>query len=220
MKVKVAIILSILLVAIYLTSSMETFVGLEPRHATCKVGKGVEYTLTIQTQQPKCFFIEISGINSSWVRNLPSRICLSDEKTIKFSVIPEKEGYYSFAIRVSSQHSENIVRAYLNVVKSNNPPTSLAVTPDKFAPQPPGSIINWTASAYDPDGDTLYYRFWLLKPGESQESIVRDWSTNNVWTWNTAGLQEGTYTIFVDVKDGKHGEIDKFVKFKYVLLSS
>ena len=54
-----------------------------------KVGKGVEYTLTIQTQQPKCFFIEISillllfsniFLFSKFERKLPSL-----SKSISFS---------------------------------------------------------------------------------------------------------------------------------------
>ena len=221
MKAKLIVILCILLAVVYIAASAITFVGLEPRHKTCKVGEEVEYTLTVRTQGGGCFFVELSGINSSWVTGLPSRICVDNQKTVKFSITPSKVGQYSFVIRLSSHSMQSVVRASLNVVESKNyPPTSIAVTPDKFSPQPPGSVINWTASAYDPDGDELYYRFWLLKPGETQETMVRDWDTSNMWKWNTDGLQEGTYVIYVDVKDGKHEEIDRWVSFKYVLKSN
>ena len=220
MKVKILLICCTLFLIIYFAIAAGIFIDLEPRHAVCKVGKEVKYTLTIQTQNPTCFFLDITGINSSWVKDLPNRVCVEDTKTIRFSLIPSKEGSYSFNLIASSYNSRNIVRATLNVLKSNSPPTSIAVTPDKFAPQPPGSTIKWTASSYDPDGDVLYYRFWLKKPGESEEKVVRDWNTSNVWTWNTAGLPEGTYVVYVDVKDGKHNEVDRFVAFKYILLSS
>ncbi|MCK4732250.1 MAG: hypothetical protein KAT65_07310, partial [Methanophagales archaeon] len=46
----------------------------------------------------------------------------------------------------------------------NLPPFSPTLTADKPEPQPAGTAITWTASATDPDGDNLYYRFWISGP--------------------------------------------------------
>jgi len=100
---------------------------------------------------------------------------------------------------------------------SNKPPTNPTLTPDKSSPQLAGTTIKWTASATDPDGDQLYYRFWLRGPATGNSwQIKRDWSTANTWTWSTTSDDVGESDICVWIRDGHHAstrskDIEKIV---------
>jgi hypothetical protein len=61
--------------------------------------------------------------------------------------------------------------------------------------------IKWTAYACDPDGDTIWYRFWQVGPGGEEWT---DWSTSNEWTWLADSVDVGDNVIYVDVRDGYH----------------
>lgn len=84
----------------------------------------------------------------------------------------------------------------------NQPPTIMALTPNKPSPQVSGTAIEWTATASDPEKDTIFYRFDLHN--SENLSIEGDWSTSNVWTWYSSASEEGLYDVCVYVKDGKH----------------
>jgi hypothetical protein len=45
------------------------------------------------------------------------------------------------------------------------------------------------------------YKFLLQSPGSSTPVIVQDWGVSSTWTWETAGLATGTYTVTVQIKD-------------------
>jgi hypothetical protein len=103
---------------------------------------------------------------------------------------------------------------------SNQPPVNPTLTPDKSSPQPAGTTIKWTASATDPDGDTLSYRFWLKGPATGNSwQIKRDWSTDNTWTWHTT-LSDVKYNdISVWIRDGHHAstgnyDLEKIVNYE------
>ena len=87
----------------------------------------------------------------------------------------------------------------------NPPPINPTLTPFPASPQKVGTVVTWTASATDPNGDALKFRFILRNPGGS---ILVDtgYMNNNVWTWYTgsAGGQPGTYQVEVRITDGKH----------------
>jgi len=80
----------------------------------------------------------------------------------------------------------------------NRPPAGLKISSSPESPQPVGSMITWTASADDPDNDTLLYRFSL------NGKAVSDWSPSGIWRWNTSGLSPGEYMVGVWVRDGQH----------------
>lgn len=86
----------------------------------------------------------------------------------------------------------------------NQPPVNPALMPESSS-QPAGSSIKWGGSATDPDGDPLYYQFWLKGPatGESWQ-MKRDWSHDNTWTWHTSTADVGTNYICVWIIDGYH----------------
>ena len=93
----------------------------------------------------------------------------------------------------------------ITVIRENQPPTNPTLTPDKSSSQPAGTTIKWTASATDPDGDQLYYRFWLRGPATGNLwQIKRDWSTANTWTWHTTSSDVGDNDISVWIRDGHH----------------
>ena len=93
----------------------------------------------------------------------------------------------------------------------NQPPINPSLTPDKPEPQPAGTAIGWTASATDPDGDTLYYRFWIRGPSTGYSwRIMEDWSTVNTWTWHTTSADIGGTDISVWIRDGHHAPPDRF----------
>ncbi len=79
---------------------------------------------------------------------------------------------------------------------------SLELVADKPSPGYTGTMITWTATASDPDGDDLYYRFWWRKPGAANYELVQDWSADNTWDWHPGVADVGKNRILVFVKDG------------------
>ena len=108
----------------------------------------------------------------------------------------------------------------ITVLRENQPPTNPTLTPDKSSSQPAGTTIKWTASATDPDGDRLYYRFWLRGPAAGNSwQIKRDWSTANTWTWHTTSSDVGDNDISVWIRDGHHAstgssDLEKIVNYE------
>ncbi|MEA2052115.1 MAG: CARDB domain-containing protein [Euryarchaeota archaeon] len=93
----------------------------------------------------------------------------------------------------------------------NEAPTCIALMPDLPEPQSNGMVINWTACAFDPEGDTLLYRFVLGRSDSEMEplEIVQDWSPSNVWKWKTDEGDISPYNvIYADVRDGYHANDD------------
>lgn len=87
----------------------------------------------------------------------------------------------------------------------NNKPRLLNLKSDRQSPQDQGAKVTWTTMALDDDGDTIFYQYWLKGPStEEQWMPVTLWTTNNVWTWNTAQADGGIYSVEVRVRDGYH----------------
>jgi len=92
----------------------------------------------------------------------------------------------------------------------NGAPSCIALMPDWPQPQPNGMVINWTACAFDPEGDALLYRFvWGRSDLETDPILVQDWSPSNVWKWETNEGDVSMYNyICADVRDGYHANDD------------
>ncbi len=91
--------------------------------------------------------------------------------------------------------------------RANGPPTATGLTPNRGSPLVAGSSVIWTATANDPDGDQIYYRFWLKGP--STGNAWRDmtgWTASNRWTWQTTASDVGTSQANVWIRDGNHME--------------
>jgi hypothetical protein len=88
----------------------------------------------------------------------------------------------------------------------NEAPSCIALMPDWPQPQPNGMVINWTACAFDPEGDALLYRFVLGRSDlETDPILVQDWSPSNVWKWETNEGDVSMYNfICADARDGYH----------------
>ena len=90
---------------------------------------------------------------------------------------------------------------------SNSPPTVSGLTPSKSSPQVLGTTITWTASATDPEGDPILFRFWL-QVGSGPWVVTQDWSSSNIWGWTPSAA--GTYNVGVWIRDGKHASSSGF----------
>jgi hypothetical protein len=105
-------------------------------------------------------------------------------------------GAYSVAVTGSTGDTGSVVFTVTNV-----PPTISSLAPDKSSPQKVGTVIVWTCSATDPNGDSILYRFFVQSSGGSW-SMVRDWSSSNTWAWTPSAA--GTFNVACHVRDGKH----------------
>jgi len=107
---------------------------------------------------------------------------------------------------------------------ANRPPRVTALLPNQPSPQTAGSTVVWTASASDPDGDSILYKFWMMGPSTGNAwRVVQDWSTSRTWTWSPDIGDAGEYNLYVYVRDGKHeptGRYDSAVGYSgYQLVS-
>lgn len=73
-----------------------------------------------------------------------------------------------------------------------------ALSADHTSPQPSGTTVVFTGAAACTGTPT--YRFWVKAPGGSWK-VVQDYGTSATFSWTTAGLVAGTYSIEVDVRD-------------------
>ena len=114
--------------------------------------------------------------------------------------------------------------ALFTVQRPNLPPTLITLRSDKPSSQTAGAPIRWTATASDPDGDRLLYRFWLKGPSTGNTwMIVQDWSTRNQWIWSSLPNDGGAYTVYVFVRDGSHNGAtgyDSALGAPYLLISN
>jgi hypothetical protein len=112
--------------------------------------------------------------------------------------------------------------ALFTVLRPNQPPTLISLKPDKPGSQIAGTPVKWTAVASDPDRERVFYKFWLKGPSTGNAwKVVRDWSTNNQWTWASLGRDGGAYTVYVFARDGKHNPptgYDSALGSPYVLI--
>jgi len=103
------------------------------------------------------------------------------------------------------------------IMKINQPPKLISLEPDLSSPQGGGTIITWTATANDSDNDQIYYRFRLMTISSKSE-IVRSWSSDNEWVWDTNSYESNNYIIIVDIRDGKHGDVDDNLGAEYNII--
>jgi len=100
-------------------------------------------------------------------------------------------------------------RSLRNSQSQNLPPIMTDLRPDRVGPQPAGSTVVWTAKASDPDGDPVYYKFWLQGP--STDGIwteMTGWIIDSKWAWKTGSKDAGRNIIKAEVRDGLHAGPD------------
>ena len=113
------------------------------------------------------------------------------------SFIPDYPGYYSIELLVSDPYS-SVVRSEIVLRTLNVPPIAIISAPQiiKIGDE---VTIDGTGS-YDPDGDTITYQWQLsFRPNDSQTTL----SSLTEPTTRLYIDKEGTYTIELQVNDGK-----------------
>lgn len=97
------------------------------------------------------------------------------------------------------------VATYNLVTPVNLPPTIDFIYSNLPAIQFGGSWIGWTTRATDPDGDGVFYRYYLRGP--STGGFWADqtgWTPNPTWVWRTTPLDAGPSEVMVLVTDNRH----------------
>jgi protocatechuate 3,4-dioxygenase beta subunit len=101
--------------------------------------------------------------------------------------------------------SDDYEIAAFSIINQNLPPVITGLVSNVFSPQPIGATVMWRASAMDPEGNTVFYRYWLKGAATGGSwRIARDWSTDPTFVWPTSPADAGTSEIQVQVRDGLH----------------
>jgi|GEM_PF-1216156 len=108
----------------------------------------------------------------------------------------------------ASGYDDNAVGNFVIVTPSpppNEPPVLTGLGANLPSPQQAGTLVRWVASATDPDGDQVLYRYWLKGPATgSSWQMVRDWSADSTWNWATTSADAGQSQVQVSVRDNRH----------------
>jgi hypothetical protein len=104
----------------------------------------------------------------------------------------------------SEDSFDSSMNASFTLSRPNQAPALQELKSDRASPQGRGNMITWTASATDPDNDTIYYRFM------KNDEAVTDWSATNSWVWDTSSENPGEYKLAVLAKDDLHASKDSF----------
>ncbi|MDD4161655.1 MAG: SdrD B-like domain-containing protein, partial [Methanothrix sp.] len=101
--------------------------------------------------------------------------------------------------------SDDYEIAGYSVINLNLPPVITSLASNMNSPQPIGATVWWKASAMDPEGNPVFYRYWVKGPATGGFwRLARDWSTDPTWVWPTSTADAGTSEIQVQVRDGLH----------------
>lgn len=134
---------------------------------------------------------------------------------VSFDVSSPEEGEYILGYRPAydltyirydgALTNKTIDNRTLVVDCNNSPPWIISLIPNPECPQKSGSDIQWTANATDPDGDPIFYKFWLRGPSTFYRwEVMGDWTYSNVWWHNTSMIDVGENEVRVWVRDGYH----------------
>ena len=82
------------------------------------------------------------------------------------------------------------------------PCTAVTASASPTSPQAAGTQVTITATSTCPSASPLY-KFWMFVQGSSPPLLLQDYSTSNVYHWNSTGAAAGTETIGVWVLDAK-----------------
>jgi hypothetical protein len=97
-----------------------------------------------------------------------------------------------------------------------SPATAVTLTPSVASPAAIGTTVTFTAAASGGSG-SYQYRYLLRVPGGTL-NVIRDYSTQATWSWNTTGLSAGTYQVVVHARSvGSTKSYETFQSMNYVL---
>jgi hypothetical protein len=111
--------------------------------------------------------------------------------------------YKYYAIKCVNNHGNEhyigVRRFEFQIVAVENaPPTISSLSPNLASPQPAGATITFTATASDPESDTLQYQF--LVDGVAQTGFI----ASNSWDWETDAGDIAAHTVSVKVRDNNN----------------
>jgi subtilisin family serine protease len=97
-----------------------------------------------------------------------------------------------------------------------SPATAVTLTPSVASPAAVGATVVFTAAASGGSG-SYEYKYLLRLPGGAL-NVIRDYATQATWSWNTAGLNAGTYQVVVHARSvGSTKSYETFQSLSYVL---
>jgi len=181
---------------------------------TCKIFSGLGGASDVKVGDIVEAFGYYSGNNDDYYSGIthlgtPSLIhylnLYEDTHYIKECVFDEPEGFWGFR---DTHFYIEAVFAYGVPPEDpprNMPPTIISLTPDVKSPQDVGTTITWKAIAGDPEGDTIYYEFWLKGPSTGMNwKAVQHYGSSSSWSWVARKEDVGVSDVRVWIADGKH----------------
>ncbi len=123
--------------------------------------------------------------------------------------------YKYYAIKCINNHGNanyiGLRRLIFQILALDNAgPTISSLTPNLASPQAAGTTIVFTATASDPESDSIQYQF--LVDGVAQTGFI----SSNSWSWETDTGDIGDHTIGVKVRDNNNnpfGDDAKSINF-------
>jgi hypothetical protein len=134
-----------------------------------------------------------------------------------------------FGVWVRDASSSAAYDAYTSIPVTVSPPVcaQVNVSVSPFSPQPHGTGVRavFTASGAGCPNPNPLFEFWMLPQGSGTWQLLRGYSTNATYTWNTTGAPAGTEQFSVWIRDAKGyganngpmGPYDTYVGTSYTL---
>src|SRR2546428_11715622 len=96
------------------------------------------------------------------------------------------------------------------------PCTAVMLNASPHSPQSPGTTVTLTATATA--CSSPQFLFWVKANGIW--SVVQDWSTSAIFSWNTTSLAPGSYVVEADARAGTSGIWQAYGQLPYTLSAS
>ena len=126
------------------------------------------------------------------------------------TIAPKKEGTYDIYVAVKDNKGA-MARKDIKFTFINSNLEIESFEADKISPQKVGTTVNFKTKVKGQSGQ-IQYKYYRYLNGEY--SIIKEWSTSNTIT--IAPKKEGTYDIYVAVKDNKGIMVRKNIKFTFI----
>lgn len=147
----------------------------------------------------------VEEIDNYYKLNLTPGIDINESEVLLFDVKSPDAVPSNITIYRVTKDDINVSGLFPFNITLNYPPTCIALLMNLTPPRLNGTAINWTAYAYDPGENELWYRFSLQGPGTNNSlKTVQDWNTSNYWIWETDESDKGVSIIYADVRDCHH----------------
>lgn len=101
--------------------------------------------------------------------------------------------------------ASGLISSFADSGAVNQPPVPKSLTPDVEGPGLAGTTVAWTGNAYDPEGDSVLYQFWLNGPSTGNTwKPMTNWNESSTWNWTTSPVDIGNNIIDLRIRDNKH----------------